>query len=131
LAEAYAALIGNYTAALAQSFLADNFTDTSDSINALAGFPLGSVTFSSKQAFMDSQASQPGIPLVVTATSAVGCDTLVLRWTQTFGADNLPVAGISVLSFVCEEEEEDGGQWRLKTLETEFNSLVYYRDMGG
>lgn len=51
----YAQLIGNYTDALGESYLADDFTDTSGSINSLAGLPLDSVTFPSKAAFMANQ----------------------------------------------------------------------------
>jgi hypothetical protein len=36
-------------------YLADTFVDTSDSINILAGIPLGSPTFPSKEAFIDHQ----------------------------------------------------------------------------
>lgn len=123
----YAQLIGNYTPALGQRFLSDTgFNDTSDSINALASLPLGSTTFASKAAFLANQASQAKIPLVVTSVNAVTCDTVVLRWTQTFGEADLPAAGISILGFVCE-----GGEWKLKTLYTEFNSLVYFQDVGG
>lgn len=122
----YAQVVGNYSDALASFFLADSFTDVSDSINTLASLPLGDVTFSSKQAFMASQATQPKIPLVVTGTYAVTHNTVVIRYTQTFGAANLPVAGISILEFVCE-----GGLWKLKTIWTEFNSLVYFEDIGG
>lgn len=127
LVDKYSQVVGNYSDALASSFLAEGFTDVSDSINALAGLPLGNVTFPSKQAFMASQESQPKIPLVVTGTHAVTHDTVVIRYTQTFGAANLPVAGISILEFVCGE----GGQWKLKTIWTEFNSLVYFQDIGG
>lgn len=127
LANDYAQLIGNYTPALGQSFLSDTgFTDTSDSINVLAKITLGSTTFDSKAAFMASQATQPKVPLVVKSINAVTCDTVVLRWTQTFGQADLPIAGISILVFVCEV-----GEWKLKTLYTEFNSLVYIEDAGG
>lgn len=123
----YAQLIGNYTPALGQSFLSDTgFTDTSDSINVLANITLGSTTFGSKAAFMASQATQPKVPLVVKSINAVTCDTVVLRWTQTFGQADLPISGISILVFACE-----GGEWKLKTLYTEFNSLVYIEDAGG
>ncbi|KAJ4403854.1 hypothetical protein N0V82_010588 [Gnomoniopsis sp. IMI 355080] len=123
----YAQLIGNYTPALGQRFLSNSsFTDTSDSINALANLPLGSTTFPSKAAFLANQATQPKVPLVVKSINAVTCDTVVLRWTQTFGEASLPIAGISILGFVCE-----GGQWKLQTLYTEFNSLVYIEDAGG
>lgn len=51
----YASLIGDYTDSLGESFLADDFTDMSGSINALANLPLESVTFPTKQAFMANQ----------------------------------------------------------------------------
>lgn len=125
LVNSYAQVVGNYTDALASAFLASDFTDVSDSINTLAGLPLGGATFSSKQAFMASQEAQPRIPLAVTGTYAVTHDTAVIRYTQTFGAAGLPVAGISILRFVCED-----AQWKLKTIWTEFNSLVYSEDIG-
>lgn len=126
LVDAYAQLIGNYSDALADAFLADNFSDTSASINYLAGLDLTAVTFPSKAAFKASQATQPKIPLVVSTINAVTKDTVVIRWTQTFGAANEPVAGISILTFVCQ-----GGQWKLTKLYAEFNSAVYVEDIGG
>lgn len=39
-------------------YLADSFRDTSDSINILAGIPLGNPTFPTKQAFIDHQHTQ-------------------------------------------------------------------------
>lgn len=125
LVDNYAQVVGNYSDALADSFLAADFTDVSDSINVLAGLPLGSTTFPSKQAFMASQETEPKIPLVVTGTYAVTHNTVGVRYTQTFGVADLPVAGISILEFVCED-----GQWKLKTIFTEFNSLVYSKDIG-
>lgn len=128
LVDRYAQLIGNYSDALADAFLADDFSDTSASINALAGLDLSAVTFPSKAAFMANQATQPPIPLVVATVNAVTRDTIVLRWTQTFGQANLPVAGISILTFVCSQEDQE---WKLGTLYTEFNSIVYFEDLGG
>lgn len=128
LVDDYAQLIGNYSADLGERFLADEgFTDTSDSINALAGIPLGSTTFANKTAFLQNQESQPKIPFVVTSVNAVTSDTIVLRWTQTFGNPALPAAGISILGFEC----ADDGCWKLKTVYTEFNSLIYFEDTGG
>lgn len=123
----YAQVVGNYSEALAQSFLFKDFKDTSDSINVLAGIPLGSVTFPSKQAFIASQATQPKIPVVVTGTYAVTCDTVVIRYTQTFGAGKV-VAGIAILGFACDQDDK---QWKLKEINTEFNSLVYFQNIGG
>ena len=127
LVDSYAQVVGNYSEALAQSYLFKDFKDTSDSINALAGIPLGSVTFPSKQAFMASQATQPKIPVVVTGTYAVTCDTVVIRYTQTFGAGKV-VAGIAILTFTCNQDDR---QWKLKEINTEFNSLVYFQNIGG
>lgn len=123
----YSQLIGDYSDALADSFLADGFTDTSDSINVLAGIPLGSVTFNSTEAFKAGQSQLPKIPLVVTSTNAVTCDTIVLRWTQTFGNPAQPVSGISILVVV----PDDHGDFKLKTLYTEFNSYTYNVNTGG
>ncbi|KAK8863448.1 hypothetical protein PGQ11_009683 [Apiospora arundinis] len=124
----YAQAIGNYTEALADSFLTSDFTDTSDSINVLAGIPLGSTTFPTKDAFKQGQSQLPKIPLVVKSVNAVTCDTVVLRWTQTFGnpADPKPAQGISILVLVHKD-----GDWKLKTLFTEFNSLTYFTNTGG
>lgn len=127
LVDNYAQVVGNYSEALAQSYLFKDFNDTSDSINILAGIPLGSVTFPSKQAFMASQATQPKIPVVVTGTYAVTHDTVVIRYTQTFGAGKV-VAGIAILGFVCNQEDR---QWKLSEINTEFNSLAYFENIGG
>lgn len=127
LVDNYAQVVGNYSEALAQYFLYDDFKDTSGSINALAGMPLESVTFPSKQAFMASQATQPKIPVVVAGIYAVTRDTVVLRYTQTFGAGKV-VAGIAILNFACGQADR---QWKLKEINTEFNSLVYFQNIGG
>ncbi|KAK7949246.1 uncharacterized protein PG986_010132 [Apiospora aurea] len=128
----YAQVIGNYTEALADKFIADDFTDTSDSINVLAQQPLGSATFPSKAAFKAGQSQLPKIPLVVKSVNAVTCDTIVLRWTQTFGNPAQPAQGISILvnAFESNKGEKEKG-WKLKTLYTEFNSLTYFTNTGG
>ncbi|PSR79701.1 hypothetical protein BD289DRAFT_348892, partial [Coniella lustricola] len=129
LAQAYAQVIGNYTDEFAQAFIADDFTDTSDSINVLAGIPIGSVTFSSKQAFMAAQAALPAVPLQITSARALvadeDCDedALAVIWEQTFAT---PVRGISILGFECQEN-----WWKLKSINTEFNSVTYAENIGG
>ena len=52
LVDAYKRIISNWNDADAK-YLADNFRDTSDSINILAGIPLGSDTFPNKAAFLN------------------------------------------------------------------------------
>ncbi|KAK8040046.1 hypothetical protein PG993_008457 [Apiospora rasikravindrae] len=123
----YAQVIGNYTDSLADKFISDDFTDTSDSINVLAQQPLGSVTFPSKAAFKAGQSQLPKIPLVVKSVNAVTCDTIVLRWTQTFGNPAKPAQGISILVNAFDGKKG----WQLKTLYTEFNSLTYFTNTGG
>lgn len=54
------------------------------------------------------------------------CDTIVVRWTQQFGQADQLVSGISVLIFECND-----GNWQLKTLFAEFNSLSYFLNIGG
>jgi hypothetical protein len=126
LAARYADLIGAFTASKAQALLTSDFSETSNSINALSGKPLASVTFPSKQDFIDEQLQQPSIPLNITSIDAITCDTVTLRWTQTLGTPVKPVAGIAVL--VAKMESDD---WRLKTIYQEFNSMVYVQDIGG
>ncbi|KAI0020360.1 hypothetical protein F4780DRAFT_742120 [Xylariomycetidae sp. FL0641] len=126
LADNYADLIGNFSADKADALLTDDFVDISDSINSLAGKPLGSTTFPTKEAFKQGQAALPMIPLVIKEIDAVTCDTVTLRWTQTFGANNQPVQGISVL-FASKQD----GEWKLSKILTEFNSLVYLQNLGG
>lgn len=57
LVDDYAQVVGNYSDALASTFLSEGFIDIFSSINALENQPLGDVTISSKQAFMASQAN--------------------------------------------------------------------------
>lgn len=55
LTAAYLRMIGGWNDADAKYLADTGFTDTSDSINILAGVPLGSVIFPTKQAFIDHQ----------------------------------------------------------------------------
>lgn len=57
LVDAYVRMISGWDDADAK-YLAENFRDTSDSINQLAGKPLGSDTFPTKQSFIDHQHEQ-------------------------------------------------------------------------
>jgi len=122
----YSSLIGAYNDKLADRILHPGFTDSSDSINVFIGKPLGSVTFPSKQDFMTAQASLQPIPLSVTSVEAYTCDTVVVKWAQTFGQSPQTVAGISVLNM---KKGKDG--WKFYRIITEFNSLIYLANMGG
>ena len=67
LVDAYVRMLSKWNDTDAK-FLADSFRDTSDSINILAGVPLGSPTFPTKQAFIDHQHTQvrPNLPNLLT-----------------------------------------------------------------
>jgi hypothetical protein len=49
------------TQAMGNVLIADGYTETSDSINILAGFPLGSSSFTSKQAYLASLVAAPPV----------------------------------------------------------------------
>ncbi|CAJ2510656.1 Uu.00g062810.m01.CDS01 [Anthostomella pinea] len=127
----YADLIGAFTVEKAEALLSDDFSDTSDSINTLSGKPLGSATFPTKDDFIREQSNFPAIPLDVKSVDAITCDTVVLRWTQTFGESAQPVAGMTVLVAFKGGDDDDDDDWKLKTVYTEFNSLIYLHDIGG
>ncbi|KAH7028097.1 uncharacterized protein B0I36DRAFT_365211 [Microdochium trichocladiopsis] len=127
VANNYASLIGQYTEAKAQNLLHSGFSETSDSINVLSKKPLGSVTFPTKAAFIAELNKFPVFPLSITSIEAYTCDTVVVRWTQTFGRTKpQPAAGISSLRM---KKTKDG--WKFYRIFTEFNSITYYQNMGG
>jgi hypothetical protein len=76
--------------------LAEDFIDISDSINFMAGFPLGSVTFPSKKAFDYGQGVLQ--PEVITETLGVfhDCSSITWRWKLTPKIPGAwPVVGIN------------------------------------
>ncbi|EXJ88960.1 hypothetical protein A1O3_02024 [Capronia epimyces CBS 606.96] len=127
LVDAFGGLLSNYTTANAEKYLADDLTDWSDSINFLAGQPLGNATFPSKQAFEAGQGAQPAIPFELLAIEAVTCDTIALRWKT--GLQPEPVKGITILK--AENTKNNNDTWQIKTIYTEFNSASWVRDIGG
>ncbi|KIW81351.1 hypothetical protein Z517_04376 [Fonsecaea pedrosoi CBS 271.37] len=82
-----------YQQNVSDATLASDFSDISDSINFMAGFPLGSVTFPSKQAFDYGQGVlQPEV--AVTALNIWhDCNTITWRWRIT--STRFPVNGIN------------------------------------
>merc|ERR1711939_182715 len=100
-----------------QNLLAPSFTDYSDSINFIAGIPLGSVTFPSPQAYIAGQGAQPPIGLTILNLDAVTCDGVIaVRWVATVGAQIDEAKGISILHAVqsgsdCNAVGPAGGSW--------------------
>jgi len=126
LVNAFASLLTDFKVSVANKTLADDFTDTSDSINWLAGIPLGSVTFPSKAAFIAGQGAEPSIGFEVLSIDAVTCDVIAYRWVASVASMEFPVKGISIIDAIhC------SGQWQVESVFTEFNSAAWVADIGG
>lgn len=127
LADIYAKLVGAFDKATGDKYLADNFTEYSDSINQLAGIPLGSVTFPTKAAFEAAQLANPAVPIKIDVIEAVQCNKIALSWhAPAWGAKQRPVKGISVVSGT-----KAAGYWQIDEIKVEFNALAWLEDMGG
>jgi len=127
IVNAFLYLLANPTAtnfnATANALFSDDFTDTSDSINQLAGIPEGSVTFSSKAAFIAGSGAQSPLYLQ-TLDTFNSCDKISWRWISISGTgnDNEKVKGIDVF------EINEKGQ--IKATYAEFNSGAWLADLG-
>ncbi|KAK4459710.1 hypothetical protein QBC42DRAFT_273785 [Cladorrhinum samala] len=89
-------------------YLASEFRDSSDSINQLAGIPLGQPTFPSKAAFIEHQHVQPDLlPIQISSPPLATCDTITVIWTVTFGKAQLSVRGITILGAIKEDSKDD------------------------
>lgn len=128
LVSGFGSLLTAFDVKVANKLLASDFTDTSDSINFLAGVPLGSTTFPSKQAFIAGQGTQPPIGFSVLAIDAVTCETIAFRWAATLGAQT-PVKGINILKASNLNHTTAG--WQIKSVYSEFNSGLWSKEVGG
>jgi len=124
----------NFDLATAQNLLYPGLVDFSDSINYIAGIPLGSVTFPSAQAYEAGQGAQPPIGFTVLGTDAITCDGVIaLRWTGAVGSQQLPANGITILKAIKVGNDDVVGPtgWQLAEIHTEFNSAAWIVDLGG
>ncbi|EXJ87495.1 hypothetical protein A1O3_04455 [Capronia epimyces CBS 606.96] len=106
-----------YKQDISDATLSDQFTDISDSINFMAGFPLGSVTFASKAAFDYGQGVlQPEVS-VTTLNVFHDCNSVTWRYRLLPNPQALPVTGIN--HFIIDADgkilknyaEFDNGAW--------------------
>ncbi|KAK4168484.1 hypothetical protein QBC43DRAFT_376098 [Cladorrhinum sp. PSN259] len=110
-------------------YLASDFVDRSDSINQLAGIPLGQPTFPTKDAFIEHQHDQPdNLPINITHSSPTSCTEITLIWTAKFGVAQKQVRGITILGAVRDESD---GKWKIKSIDVEFNNIAYLLNIGG
>jgi hypothetical protein len=124
----------NFDEAVAENLLYPGLVDTSDSINYIAGIPLGGPTFPSAQAYEAGQGAQQPIGVTVLATDAITCDgTIVLRWVGQVGQNIYPANGITVLKAIKVGNDATVGPtgWQLEKIYTEFNSAAWIADIGG
>lgn len=123
----------NFDEAVAENLLYPGLVDTSDSINYIAGIPLGGPTFPSAQAYEAGQGAQQPIGVTLLATDAVTCDTIVLRWVGQVGENIYPANGITVLKVIQVGADASVGPtgWQLSKIYTEFNSAAWIADIGG
>jgi hypothetical protein len=128
LVAGFSGLLTAFTIADANTYLADSFTDTSDSINFLIGAPLGSTTFPTKEAFIEGQGSQPPIGFTVLNIDAVTCDTIAFRWEAILGS-GAPIKGINVI--VATNSNGTSNGWQIETNYSEFNSATWAIEVGG
>lgn len=124
----FASLITNYTDSVADALLSDNFTDTSNSINMLGGYPLDGYTFASKAAFKAGQGSQPKIPFNVLSIDTITCTNVTFRWNTNVVPGGLLVKGIN--SFVAVNKNNSAAGWQINTMYSEFNAWAWAKNVG-
>jgi hypothetical protein len=131
IVDAYVKMLSDWDESLIK-YLHDDFLDTSDSINTLVpnGPPLGTPIFN-KQSFINHQTNTPdNLPVIIEKLGPWNCDGISFVWHATFkkfgGQEEKRVRGVTVLQVAKVE-----GQWQIKTLDVEFNSVNYLLAVGG
>lgn len=108
---------------VSKATLAEDFVDISDSINFMAGFPLGSVTFANKTAFDFGQGVLQPEVLTETLNTFHDCSSITWRWKLTPKIPNAyPVVGINYM-----EINEDG---LIAKNYAEFNNGAWLQSFG-
>lgn len=126
----FASLISNYSTATAESLLASDFSDTSDSINFLANVPEGVTIFPTKLAFEIGQGAQPPIPFSVINIDAVTCNVVAFRWFVTINSINIKGINIFVAKYSGNKSLGVRG-WQIETNYSEFDSGLWFEAIGG
>ncbi|KAK5953646.1 hypothetical protein OHC33_005590 [Knufia fluminis] len=108
----------------ANALLSDSFFVSSDSINTLAGIPLGVNAYPSKQAFIAGQAQTPAIPQLATLGYFYDCDQIAWRWNgSSIGSNKYEVKGIITM-------DVDVTTSKINAVYSEFNSGAWLADIG-
>jgi hypothetical protein len=133
LVNSFALLISStFNVALAADILAVNFLDYSDSIDFLAGIPLGEPTFTSLAGFEAGQGGQAPIPFQVLSIDAVTCTNIAFRWLAYPGTGRYEVKGINIAYTEQTGSATNGANgWQIKTNFVEFDVAAWALDIGG
>ncbi|KAG6368947.1 hypothetical protein INS49_003165 [Diaporthe citri] len=108
----------------AEAILSDKFQVLSDSILTLSQRPLGQPAYPSKQAYIDSQAQTPPLPVVDTLGVFNTCDKISWRWRATgIGSNQFEINGI--INFDVNPETV-----QIDTVYSEFNTAAFQADRG-
>ncbi|KAI3395274.1 hypothetical protein diail_1628 [Diaporthe ilicicola] len=108
----------------AERILSDKFEVFSDSILTLSSRPFGQPAYPSKQAYIDSQAQTPPLPVVETLDVFNTCNKISWRWKATgIGSNQLEINGIIVFETNPEAVQID-------TVYSEFNTGAFFADLG-
>jgi hypothetical protein len=129
----FALLINStFSTTLAADILAVSFTDYSDSIDFLAGIPLGDATFTSLAGFEAGQSGQAPIPFQVLSIDAVTCSNIAFRWLAYPGTGKYEVKGINIAYTAQTGNAANGANgWQIQTNFVEFNVAAWDLDIGG
>jgi hypothetical protein len=133
LVNGFALLINStFSDILAADILAVSFTDYSDSINFLAGVPLGDPTFSSLDAFEAGESGQTPVPLQILSIDAVTCSNIAFRWLAYPGSGKYEVKGINIAYTAQTGSATNGANgWQIQVNFVEFNVAAWDLDLGG
>jgi len=108
----------------AQTLVTTNYVETSDSINTLAGYPLGGSTFVGRTGFINGVVTAPAIPSMQTLAVFHDCTNILWRWLVTgLGSGEYEIKGMN--HFIASPLT---GQ--ISTDYLEFNSIAWGRDIG-
>ncbi|KAL1877940.1 hypothetical protein Daus18300_002294 [Diaporthe australafricana] len=108
----------------AEAILSDKFQVFSDSILTLSQRPFGQPAYPSKQAYIDSQAQTPPLPVVTTLGTFYTCDKISWRWQATgIGSNQFEINGI--INF-----ETNPQTVQIDTVYSEFNTGAFQADLG-
>lgn len=119
--------LGDYTTT-AQKILTEDFQEISDSINMLAGKPLGGVTADKATYISGAQHAPPTTGIESLAITVSNCNTLIWEWNMKgVGKATYPVKGFGLLKMV--RSGKLGLKIQAKELKLEFNNIAWGLDV--